>query len=69
MKSTDERLRQRALDDLEYRHRLVELGADARVRAVQAARDAGLSWDDIGGALGMSRQAAHKRFGRAVDDG
>lgn len=30
---------------------------------VSAARANGASWDDIGQALGVSRQAAHKRFG------
>jgi len=31
--------------------------------AVAAARAAGISWALIGTALGVSRQAAHKRFG------
>ena len=30
--------------------------------AVMAARDAGLSWQAIGDALGMTRQGANKRF-------
>lgn len=34
------------------------------VAAVDAARDAGATWADIGEALGISRQAAHKRFNR-----
>ncbi|NKS56212.1 hypothetical protein GS504_01110 [Rhodococcus hoagii] len=33
-------------------------------RAVGAARDAGLSWAQIGDPLGISRQAAHVRFSR-----
>ncbi|MEU6072813.1 hypothetical protein [Micromonospora sp. NPDC047074] len=31
-------------------------------RAVIAAREAGLSWAEIGNALGISRQSAHERF-------
>ncbi|GIG91897.1 hypothetical protein [Plantactinospora endophytica] len=31
-------------------------------RAVTAAREAGLSWAEIGNALGISRQSAHERF-------
>lgn len=32
-------------------------------RAVHAALDQGASWSDIGGVLGVSRQAAFQRFG------
>lgn len=40
--------------------------SDASLRNwVGAARRAGLSWEDIGGALGVSRQAAQKRFAPA----
>lgn len=31
---------------------------------VDDAKEAGNSWADIGKALGMTRQAAHKRFGK-----
>lgn len=34
--------------------------------AVRAAREAGESWTVIGAALGVSKQAAQQRFGRAV---
>lgn len=37
-------------------------------RAVVAARAAGWSWEAVGSVLGMSRQAAHQRFGAAPDD-
>lgn len=39
--------------------------AEAELRAtVAAARAAGDTWDAIGVALGISRQAAYQRFGR-----
>lgn len=39
--------------------------AEAELRnAVEAAREAGDSWTAIGMALGVTRQAAQKRFGR-----
>lgn len=46
-----------------------ELAARALLRdAVTSARAAGASWADVGGSLGMSRQAAQQRFGDAHDD-
>ena len=41
----------------------VELGV-LRRRSVEAARAAGASWDQIGEALGMTRQSAWEYFGR-----
>lgn len=41
---------------------------DILVRAVRAARRAGVSWALIGEQLGMSRQAAQQRFGGAESD-
>jgi len=36
---------------------------DTRLRAmVEACRSAGASWDDVGRAMGISKQAAHHRF-------
>ena len=32
---------------------------------VDDAREAGASWADVGKALGVSRQAAHERFGKS----
>lgn len=37
------------------------------VAAVQRARDDGASWQTIGDALGVTRQAAFQRFGKPVD--
>jgi hypothetical protein len=43
-------------------------GAEAELReAVDAARRAGHTWQEIGDLLGTSRQAAFQRFGRPVD--
>ena len=42
-------------------HRLAEEVED---HAVSAARRTGWSWDQIGDALGISRQAAHKKHGK-----
>ncbi|KXF50473.1 hypothetical protein AXA44_19050 [Rhodococcus sp. SC4] len=54
---------------------LVRLTSQAResvdellVSAIAAARSAGHSWDTVGAALGMSRQAAQQRFGKRIGD-
>lgn len=44
----------------------VEVAQGELVAAVAAARAAGDTWDAIGVALGVSRQAAFQRFGRAI---
>ena len=44
-------------------HRAAEAAIASRADMIQAARDFGASWDDLGRVMGMSRQAAHKRFG------
>jgi hypothetical protein len=36
-------------------------------REVQAARNHGASWREIGEALGVSRQAAQQRFGKVIE--
>lgn len=42
--------------------------SEAAVRdAVQRAREAGATWQEIGDVLGTSRQAAFQRFGRPID--
>ncbi|GAB90174.1 DUF3887 domain-containing protein [Gordonia rhizosphera] len=40
---------------------------DVVAAAVQRARRAGRTWQQIGDALGISRQAAFQRFGRPID--
>ena len=42
-------------------HRLAE---QVEARSVQLARDRGWSWEQIGDALGVSRQSAHAKHGR-----
>lgn len=42
---------------------------DVLLRAtVDSARSAGCTWDQIGGVLGMTRQAAQQRYGRRTED-
>jgi DNA-binding XRE family transcriptional regulator len=36
-------------------------------RQVEAALRAGLSWNDIAAALGVTRQAVHKKYAKRVD--
>jgi len=42
-------------------HRLAE---QVEARSVRLARDRGWSWEQIGDALGISRQSAHAKYGR-----
>jgi hypothetical protein len=43
---------------------LRRLADQLETRHVRAARRAGWSWEQIGDALGVSRQAVHKKHGR-----
>lgn len=57
-----------ATGDIEGLADLAALSAevdDAMQSAIVGLRTAGFSWSDIGARLGMSRQAAHQRFGAA----
>jgi hypothetical protein len=57
----------RAADDPEAFADLLGLLAEldaAAVTAAAALRDEGYSWQDIGAACGVSKQAAQKRWGR-----
>jgi hypothetical protein len=42
-------------------HRLAE---QVEAASVQHARDLGWSWEQIGDALGVSRQSAHAKYGK-----
>jgi hypothetical protein len=60
----------RWLDEVDFRKREVDFrkGAlqsaqDDLDTAVALAKDAGATWDEIGNALGTTRQAAQQRFG------
>lgn len=51
----------RAADQIRY-------GAEALMTAaVQQAREAGRTWQEIGQALGVSRQAAFQKYGKPID--
>lgn len=50
-------------------HAASEAGAELLNEAVIGARRAGLSWESIGGALGVTRQAAQQRFGASAPAG
>lgn len=58
MQSVDPAVGLRAVGAL---HRLAEQVEAAQVRA---ARERGWSWEQIGDALGMSRQSVHARYGK-----
>lgn len=60
LSAPDPQLRLRAIAEL--RAELEELETDA----VRSAVDAGSSWSQVAGALGVSKQSAHKRFARAI---
>ncbi|WP_243228392.1 helix-turn-helix domain-containing protein [Microbacterium sp. CIAB417] len=46
---------------------LRKLADTLELRQVEAALRAGLSWQDIADALGVSRQAVHKKYAKRVD--
>ncbi|MDY5402893.1 MAG: hypothetical protein SPG34_00945 [Trueperella sp.] len=51
---------------IQQAHQVINVAERQLEDAVAAARNAGASWADIGGTLGVSRQAALKRFGSAT---
>lgn len=57
------------MDALERASSSVKRAESELTDCVVAAREAGLSWAQIGTALGMSRQAAHERWGHLARGG
>jgi hypothetical protein len=57
----------KGLDALRASRRVVELLTDARWQMMRRAREEGASWNDIGKALGMSKQAAHDFYSRRIE--
>jgi hypothetical protein len=57
-----------AVEALAANTQLVELLVGRRWYVMQAAREAGATWDDIGEALGMSRQGAYDWYRRKIAD-
>ena len=45
---------------------LLRLAEQVEAINVKLARDRGWSWEQIGDALGISRQSAHAKYGRRV---
>ena len=43
---------------------LYRLAEQVEARSVQLARERGWSWEQIGDALGVSRQSVHTKYGR-----
>jgi hypothetical protein len=54
-----------AADNLKRARRRVEAADQALREAVTQARRDGASWADVGAVLGITRQSAQQRFGRA----
>jgi hypothetical protein len=46
---------------------MLKAGDEQLTWVIAEARHKGLSWTDIGAALGISKQAAHKRFARQLE--
>jgi hypothetical protein len=55
-----------AIDAVATAGRMVDLADELLAIEVRRARAVGATWDDIGEALGRSRQAVQKRFGAVV---
>lgn len=56
-----------ALQHVRTQHREAEAAIQNRLEMIRAARAFGASWAELGEAMEMSRQTAHKRFGQQVD--
>lgn len=62
----EEPARRAMLQIVTMANRNAETAIENRVDAINMALERGATWTELGAAMGMSRQAAHKRFnGRA----
>ena len=48
-------------------HNNAEAAIVNRTKAIAMAREWGATWEELGETMGMTRQAAHRRFGRPPD--
>ncbi|MDQ0241405.1 hypothetical protein [Arthrobacter bambusae] len=55
------------LQALQANARLIKLLTGRRWMVIQEAREHGASWDEIGAALGISKQGAHDFYRRAIE--
>jgi hypothetical protein len=55
------------LDEVRLASEISALAASALRQAVDLARTAGRTWQELGDVLGVTRQAAFQRFGHPVD--
>lgn len=55
------------IEQVRATHVAAEAAAVNRVSAIRLARNLGVTWEDIGDAMGMSRQAVHRRFAQLVE--
>lgn len=55
-----------ALDSLRANARIVNLLTGWRWQIVELAREEGATWEEIGQALGVTRQSAHAAYAEAI---
>lgn len=60
-------MREIALALVRVSHQLAETTKRNRLTLIKLARDMGASWDQIGAAMGMNRQTAHKQFSQQIN--
>lgn len=65
---TNDSEREQRLADVATEAAGLSAADDRLTEAVRAARTAGASWADIGGAVGIARQSAHERWAKAVGE-
>lgn len=54
------------IQNVRMQHRAAEAANANRIEAIIMAISFGATWTELGAAMGMSRQAANKRFANAV---